>query len=161
MAGSAHSSLFPLYGCGRLAGNIVDYPADSVNLIDYAVGDTSEQLIGKMSPVSGHEVNSLNGAECNDILVLSSVALDTYRLYRKEYGKCLADLVIPACLAELLEEDGVCPAEQIAVLLLNLSEYSYSKTGAGERMPEDNFRRKSELQSDLPYFILEELSERP
>ena len=109
--------------------------------------------------MSGHEVNGLNGAESNDVLVLSAIALDSYRLDREEYGKRLADLVIPARLAELLEEDGVRPAEQIAILLLNLSEDSYSEAGTREWVPEDNLRRKAELKADLSDLVLEELPE--
>lgn len=109
--------------------------------------------------MSGHEVNGLDSAESNDVLVLSAIALYAYRLDGQEYSERLADLVIPACLAELLEEDGVCPAEQIAVLLLDLTKDPYSEAGARERVPEDDLRRKAELESDLSDLVLEELPE--
>ncbi len=38
--------LFPLYGGGGLAGDIVDYAVDAGDFIDNAIGDAGEEVIG-------------------------------------------------------------------------------------------------------------------
>jgi hypothetical protein len=55
-------SLLPFYGRRGLGGNIVDNAVDAVYLVNDAVGDTRQQVVGQTRPVGGHGVIAGDGA---------------------------------------------------------------------------------------------------
>src|SRR6476659_7028295 len=65
----AFTRSLPLDRRRRLAGDVVDDAVDPGDLVDDAVGDAAEELVGERAPVGGHEVVGVDGAESDDALV--------------------------------------------------------------------------------------------
>ena len=59
-----------------------------------------------MGPAGGHEVDGLDGAQRDNVVVAALVAHDAYGFDGEEDGEGLADLVVPAALAQLLRYNG-------------------------------------------------------
>ena len=61
--------LFPLDGAGGFGADIVDHAVDSVDLVDDAVGELSEQFVRQVRPVCGHTIGAGNRANGNHVFV--------------------------------------------------------------------------------------------
>src|SRR5689334_23378527 len=59
----------PLDRRRRLAGDVVNHAVDASDLVDDAVADGRQDLVGQAGPVGGHEVLGLDGAEGDDRVV--------------------------------------------------------------------------------------------
>src|SRR5207245_816430 len=71
----------------------------------------------------------------------------------------LGGLAIPARLLELLEQDGVRLAKRIESRGRNRSQTAHRQPRPRERMPPDQRLRQTQLQTELPHFIFEQIFE--
>ena len=74
--------LFPFDGAGGFGADIVDDPVDSMDLVDDAVGEFSQEFVGQVGPVGGHAVGAGDGADSHHVLVSAGITHNTYSFYR-------------------------------------------------------------------------------
>ncbi len=48
--------LFPLDGRRRLGADVVNHPVDTPDLVDDAVGDACQEILGKPGPIRRHGI---------------------------------------------------------------------------------------------------------
>src|ERR1700683_576288 len=120
----------PLDRRRRLSRNVVHDSRYSGHLVDDAMRDAVEKFVGQARPARGHEINGLDRTQCNHIVIAPPVSHHAYRSHRQEHGERLADLVVKAVPAQLLDENGVRASQQIGVRLMNLTQDPHSETGA-------------------------------
>ncbi len=77
-----NEKLLPLNGAGGLGAYVVDDTIDALNLIDDAVGESAQEIVGEVSPVGGHPVSTGDGTDANDVFIGARIAHDTDRFYR-------------------------------------------------------------------------------
>ena len=77
--------------------------------------------------VRRHAVDRSHGAQGADKFIGAPVAHDAHGLHRQQHGKGLPDLVVKACLADLVEIDGVGLSQDIEFV-------------AGDRRPAGGWR---------------------
>ena len=77
---------------------------------------TIEELVRQPRPARRHEVDGLDRAQRDHVVVAAAVAHDADRAHRQEHGEGLADLVVQPVRAQLLDEDRVGLAQQVGVL---------------------------------------------
>src|SRR5690554_8169252 len=87
-----------------------------------------------MRPTSCHEVDGLNGAQCNYPLIATGIAHNTHRFHRKEYGKRLTGFVVKVCAVQLFKEDGIGAAKNFSVFLFHFTQYAHAQTWPREGM---------------------------
>src|SRR5262249_44742947 len=98
-------------------------------------------------------------AERDDVFIGSAIAHDTDRLHRKQHGKCLSGLAIPACLLQLIEKNGIGLAERLETLFGDLSQTAHSQSRARKRMAPDGSLRQPQLQAQSAHLVLEQILE--
>lgn len=149
----------PLDGGRRLAAHVVGHAGDAGDLVDDAVGDLLQQLVGQVRPAGGHEVDGLHGAQRDHPLVAAAVADHAHGLHRQEDGEGLAGLVVPAGVVQLLDEDGVGLAQDVGVLLLHLAEDAHAQARPREGVTVDHVVGQAELDAELAHLVLEQLAQ--
>src|SRR6185295_5991463 len=107
------ASLLPLDGGGGLARDVVHHPVDAAHLVDDARADARQELVRQARPVGGHEVVGGHGAQRADVLVRPAVSHDAHRLHRQQDDESLRRRVVQRGSAQLLDEDGVGPAQEV------------------------------------------------
>jgi hypothetical protein len=70
--------LFPLYSGGRLGGDIVDDAVHARDLVNDAVGDACQQVVGQSRPVGGHGILAVDGPHGHHVAVGAEVAHDPH-----------------------------------------------------------------------------------
>src|SRR5690606_1175108 len=150
----------PLDGCRRLARHVVGDAGDALDLVDDAVGDLLQQLVGQVRPAGGHEVDGFHGAQGDDPGVAAAVADHADRLDRLEDHEGLADLVVPVEVAQFLDEDVVGATQQVGVFLLHLAEDAHAQARTWEGVAVDHVVGQAQLEADLAHLVLEQLTQR-
>src|SRR5260370_33788226 len=93
--------LFPFNRGGWLRGDIVDHAIDARYLIDDAVRDTRQQLVGQARPVGGHKVAGGDGSHSPKVGIGAEIAHHTHALYRRETRQGPAQAPVDTWLAHL------------------------------------------------------------
>ncbi len=118
-----------------------------------------EEIVRQSCPVRGHEINRLDGAQCNDVIVFSAITHDAHRFDRQEHRKRLARLVVEVVFSQLLDEDVVSQLQQRHVLAFHFADDPDAQAGTGKRMPHDDLFRQAQFEADLADLILEQLTQ--
>ena len=79
----------------------------------------------------GHEVDGLDGAQGDDPFVGAGVTDDANGFHRQEDGERLTGLVVPARLAQFVDEDGIGLGQQISKLGLTSPRIRTPRPGPG------------------------------
>ena len=74
--------LLPFNSAGGFGAYVVDDAVDTFNLVNDAVGESAQEIVGEVSPVGGHPIGTGDGMDANDVFVGACIAHDTDRLYR-------------------------------------------------------------------------------
>ena len=86
--------LFPFDGARGFGGNVVDDAVDAVHLVDDAVGDAGQEIVGEAGPVGGPRVLGGDGADHERVGVGAAVALDADRADRRHHREALPQLAV-------------------------------------------------------------------
>ena len=70
-------ALFPFYGRWRFAGDVVHHPIHSGHLVDDAVRDASEDVVGEACPICGHSVLAGHSAHGYQVTISAVVSHNT------------------------------------------------------------------------------------
>ena len=62
--------------------------------------------------------------------------------------------------AQLFDEDGVGAAQEICILLADLTQNANTEAGAGKGVPVDHVEGQAQLHAELAHLILEQLAQR-
>ena len=79
---------------------------------------------------------------------------------REVDGEGLADFVVPAGVAQFLDEDGVGGAEFVGVFLFHFAEDAHAQARAGERVAHEHVAWQAESQAEFADFVLEQFAQR-
>ncbi len=71
-----------------------------------------EEIVRQSCPARRHEIDRLDGAQRDDVIVFPAIAHNAHGLDRQEHRKRLARLVIEVVLSQLLDEDVVGQLQQ-------------------------------------------------
>ena len=100
-----------------------------------------EEIVRQTRPARGHEVDGLDRAQRDHVVVLARVAEHADRAHGQEHGECLTHGVVEPLLLELRDEHVVRAAQEIRVLLLDLAQDPHAEAGPRERVPADQLGR--------------------
>src|ERR1700687_5905211 len=81
--------LLPLDGAGRLACDVEDDPVDALDLVDDAVTNARQHLVGNARPIGGHGVLACHDAHCDDVGIGAIVAHHADGFERCQHGERL------------------------------------------------------------------------
>ena len=122
---------FPLDGGRWFAGNIVNYPRYSIDLIGNSHRNTLKEFVRKAGPARRHEVHGFHCPQGHNIFVTTLVAGDAHGLYRQEHSKRLTDLVIQAFLIQFLDENMIRTGQQVDEFFTDFPQHSYTQPRRG------------------------------
>src|SRR5215218_7619464 len=151
---------FPLYGAGRLAGNVQRHAVDAGHLVDDAVADLLQQVVGEAGPVCGHRVVRGDGPDHYGVGVGPRVAHDTDGVDSRQYGEALPQLAVEACVSYLVLQHGVGLAKDLEPLCCDVPYDPDREPWPGERLPPDEPLGHPELRRNDAYLVLEEVPQR-
>src|SRR5215203_5554873 len=134
---------FPLYSTGRLAGNVQRHTVDAGHLVDDAVADLLQQVVGESGPVCGHRVVGGDSPDDDGVRISSGIAHDADGVYSRQYGEALPQLAVEPCVSYLVLQHGVGFAKDLEPFCRNV--------------PYDPDR---EPRRNDAYFVLEEVPQR-
>jgi|GEM_PF-7037082 len=86
---------------------VTSYTTREIPSTSLTMRDETQHLVRQVSPAGGHEVDGFDSADDNHVLVATAVAHDADAGDGQIDRKCLADLVLPAEVAQLFDADGV------------------------------------------------------
>src|SRR6266516_2175077 len=104
--------LLPFYGRWWLRADVVHHSIDALHFVDDPRRDVGEQVVRQAGPVRGHPVPALDRSNRDGVLVGPLVPHHTDALHRKQDGKTLPQLRVPAVALHFLRDDGVRLAQQ-------------------------------------------------
>src|SRR5690554_1417643 len=113
-----------------------------------------------MRPTSCHEVDGLNGAQCNYPLIATGIAHYTHRFHRKKYGKRLAGFVVKVCAVQLFKEDGIGTAKNFSVFLFHLTQNAHAQTWPREGVAINHVIRQTQFESNAAHFVFKQFAQR-
>src|SRR5215207_8923397 len=151
---------FPLYGAGRLAGNVQRHAVDAGHLVDDAVADLLQQVVGESGPVCGHRVVGGDGPNHNRVGVGPRVAHDADGVDRRQYGEALPQLAVEACVSYLILQHGVGLAKDLEPLRRDVPYDPDREPWPRERLPPDKPLGHPELRRNDAHLVLEEIPQR-
>src|SRR5829696_5598775 len=151
---------FPLYGAGRLAGNVQRHAVDAGHLVDDAVADLLQQVVGESGPVCGHRVVGGDSPDDDGVGVGPRVAHDADGVDRRQYGEALPQLAVEACVSYLVLQHGVGLAKNREPLCRDVPYDPDREPWPGERLPPDEPFGHPELRRNDAYLVLEEVPQR-
>ena len=154
MTAANRVSSLPLDRRRRLAGDVVDDARDAGDLVDDAPRDVIQELVRQARPVRGHEIDRLDRAQRDHVVVTAAIAHHSDRAHRQENRERLAHAVVEVVSAELLDEDGVGTPQQIGIFLAHLTEDADAKARAGEGMAVDHLPWQAELDPERMHLEL-------
>ena len=105
-----------------------------------------------------HEIDGLDRAQGDHVLVAALIAHDTDRAHRQKHRERLTGALIELMAAQFLDEDMVGTAQQLRVLGGHFAEYAHAESGTGERVAVHQLVWQAELEADAPNFVLEEFA---
>ena len=157
--------LFPLNRGGRFAAHVVHHAVDAFDFVDDAVGHFAQERVGQLGPVRGHEVAGNHSAQGDDVVVSAAVAHHADGFHGQEHGKCLAGEVVPRgavfvfVVAQFLNENVVCLAQQVGVFALHFAQNPHAQAGAGEGVAVHYFARQAERHAQFAHFVFEQIAQ--
>ncbi len=138
--------LFPLDRGGRFGGDVVHHTVDPRGLVDDAVGDPGEHIVGDIRPFRGHEIAGRDRTERDRIVVGARVPHDTDTLQAGQDRKILADRIRESRRLQFPRKDRVCLAQDFEFFFRDVAQDAYRKSGprkgwrmtgvAGSRVPD-------------------------
>src|SRR5689334_19478723 len=129
----AHPSL-PLDRGGRLSGDVVDDARDALHLVHDPARADVEEVVGQPRPVRGHEVDGLDGAQADDVVVAAAITHHANRTHRQEHRERLRRLVVEIVAAQFFDEYVIRLAQQVRVILAHFAEDAHAEARTRERM---------------------------
>src|SRR5215218_2914239 len=151
---------FPLYGAGRLAGNVQRHAVDAGHLVDDAVADLLQQVVGESGPVCGHRVVGGDGPNHYRVGVGTGVAHYADGVYSRQYGEALPQLAVEACVSYLVLQHGVGFAKDLQPLCRDVPYDPDREPRSRERLPPDEPLGHPELRCNDAHLVLEEVPQR-
>ena len=88
-----------------------------------------EDVIRDARPVSGHKVARGDAAQRESVIVSAAVAHDADRAGVGQNGEVLVDLSVQTCICDLLTENRIRLAQNVALLLGDLAGDADAETG--------------------------------
>ena len=117
-----------------------------------------EKFVRQPRPPRGHEIDRLDGAQGDHVVVTAAVPHDPDRPDGQEHRKGLADPVIEIVLPELVDEYVVGELQLLHVVAPQFPEHAHTEPGTREWMPVHHLVRQSEFEADLAHLVLEQLA---
>ena len=151
---------FPLDRSGGLGGDIVHDAVYAGDLVYDTAGGLVEDVIRDARPVSGHKVARGDAAQRESVIVSAAVAHDADRAGVGQNGEVLVDLSVQTCICDLLTENRVRLAQNVALLLGDLAGDADAETGTRERLAHNEILRQTELKAELTDLVLEQHAQR-
>ena len=152
--------LFPLDRSGGLRGDIVHDAVYAGDLVYDTAGSLVEDVIRDARPVSGHKVARGDAAQREGVIVGAAVAHDADRAGVGQNGEVLVDLGVQTCICDLLTENRVRLAQNVALLLGDLAGDADAEAGTRERLAHNEILRQTELKAELTDLVLEQHAQR-
>ena len=152
--------LFPLDRSGGLGGDIVHDAVYAGDLVYDTAGSLVEDVIRDARPVSGHKVARGDAAQREGVIVGAAVAHDADRAGVGQNGEVLVDLSVKTCICDLLTENRVRLAQNVALLLGDLAGDADAEAGTRERLAHNEILRQTELKAELTDLVLEQHAQR-
>lgn len=125
-------SLFPFDGGGGLGGDVVNDSVDAPDLVDDAVGDGGQGVVGESCPVRGHGVQGVDGPYGAGVFVCALVAHDAHGAAGEKDGEGLPDGLVVGKLFDLFLDPEVGLLQQFDFFLGHFAKDPDAKAGAGE-----------------------------
>ena len=97
----------------RLGRDVVRDAIDARDLVGDARRDTAEDVGREDEPIGGHKVLRLHGSERDHLLVCPPIAHNAHGTHGQQHRERLADALVQARRADLLEVDRVCLLQQL------------------------------------------------
>src|SRR6185437_13781094 len=151
--------LLPFDGRGGFGADVVHHAVDAAHLVDDAVGDGGQQVIGEVGPVGRHAVLGMDGAQGAGKAVGAEVTHDPDAADPQQNGEGLPEAVVPAGALDLLDRDGVGLLQQVDFLRGHLAQYAHRQAGAGKGLTTQQLSINAQVGADAADFVLEELAQ--
>jgi hypothetical protein len=81
--------LLPLDGAGRLRADVIDHPVDTIDFIDYAIGDFAQQSMRQLCPIRRHGIFAGHCPDGDDIFIGPLITHYAYAFEGQQNGKRL------------------------------------------------------------------------
>ena len=131
-----------------------------LHLVDDAVGEPAEYLVGDLCPVGGHEVVGGDGADGDQLVIGARVAHDADRLDARKHHKELTQLLGIAAFLHLVAQNRVRLLQGLDALGGDLADDAHAQPRTRERLAPYQLVRQSELFADGAHLVLEQILER-
>src|SRR5690606_35462587 len=154
-----HATLLPLDGGGGFAADVVADPVDPTNLVDDAIGDPRQHLVGEPRPIGGHGILTRDRTNRQRVLVRPAIAHYADALHRQEHTEHLPQLAVETRLADFLDDDGVGFAQHVAPRLGDLAQHPHGQPGPREGMAPDHVFGQPKLETEAPHLVFEQLAQ--
>src|SRR5215203_5561520 len=148
---------FPLYSTGRLAGNVQRHTVDAGHLVDDAVADLLQQVVGESGPVCGHRVVGGDSPDDDGVRISSGIAHDADGVDRRQYGEALPQLAVEPCVSYLVLQHGVSFAKDLQPLCRDVPYDPDREPWPREWLPPDEPLGHPELPRNDAHLVLEEV----
>ena len=131
-----------------------------VYFVCYPVGYSCKNIVWYLCPIGCHEVVCCYSSDSYKVVIGSVVAHYAYCLDVRENCKELAQAAFNSAFLDLVTENGVCFLQHLYLILCYLTDYSYTKSWAWERLTPYKLLWYAELFADFSYLIFEEVAKR-
>src|SRR5215211_7254476 len=148
---------FPLYGAGRFAGNVQRDAVDAGHLVDDAVADLLQQVVGESGPVRSRRVVGGDGPDHYRVRICPGIAHDADGVYSRQYSEALPQLAVEPCVSYLVLQHGVGFAKDLEPLCRDVPYDPDREPWPGEWLPPDEPLGHSELRRNDAHLVLEEV----
>ena len=102
---------FPLDSARRFARNVKHDAVDFRHLVDDAVGDAGDRLVGQTRPIRGHGISAHYRADRDDILVGTGIAHHADALRIGQHREALPKLFVETRVLDLIDNDPIGGAQ--------------------------------------------------
>ena len=133
---------------------------DAAHLVDDAARHDVEEIVRQRAQSRGHEVDGLDGAQRDDVVVLRPSPNTPTDFTGRNTANAWLDCIVEALRAQLRDEDVVGAAQQIRVLFASPRRGCARRARARERMPLHELPRQAELRADPAHFVFEQIAQR-
>src|SRR5919112_5940862 len=150
----------PFYGPRRLARDVQGDAVDAGDLVDDAVGDLLQQVVGQAGPVCRHRIVGGDGPDHDGVRVGSGFAHDADGMEGRQHGEALPQFAVEACGTDLILQHGVGLAEDLEPLRRDVPYDPDREPRSRERLPPDEPLGHPELRRNDAHLVLEEVPQR-
>src|SRR3989304_4034234 len=105
--------LLPFYSCRRLTSNIINYPVNTGNFINYAVRYCGKKVMGQASPISSHSIFTGYCSDRYQVAISSVVTHDTNTPDISKYSKALPKLAIKVGFFDFIHHNPISSPEYL------------------------------------------------